>query len=379
MIDPKKLVDFLRSKGIVFYAGVPDSLMKEFCTCVSETVPHGLHVITANEGGAVALAAGRHLATGEEAVVYMQNSGLGNAVNPLLSLADEEVYSIPMLVFIGWRGEPGKKDEPQHIKQGKVMEGMLKAMELSYAFLDDNLEEAAVTLSNAIDTMRGRSCPFIIVVREGTFGKYDRTADSAAEYELSREEAIGLILQSVSRMDIIVSTTGKASREVFEYRKKNGQGHEQDFLTVGSMGHSIMIALGIAISKPERKVVVIDGDGSALMHMGSLAIAGTRAPGNLLHIVLNNGAHESVGGQPTAAFSVELPKIATACGYGLSMRAVNADDLTAALEMARDAQGPVFIEARLDLRSRKDLGRPDKSPAENKKAFMNFILNGQSN
>ncbi len=378
MIDPNELVDFLKSNGIVFYAGVPDSLMKEFCTCVNEVVPHGLHVITANEGGAVALAAGRHLATGETAVVYMQNSGLGNSINPLLSLADEEVYSIPMLVFIGWRGEPGKHDEPQHMKQGRVMEGMLKAMDLSYSVLEDNMEDAEVTLTKAIEFIRERSCPFIVIVKDGTFGKFDKSAGGTKEYMLSREEAIGIILQSVSRDDIIVSTTGKASREVFEYRKHNGHGHEQDFLTVGSMGHSIMIALGIAMSKPDRKVVVIDGDGSALMHMGSLAITGTRAPGNLLHILLNNGAHESVGGQPTAAFSVDLPKIATACGYGLSMRAVNAEELAAALEIARDAHGPVFIETRLDLRSRKDLGRPDKTPVENKKAFMNFILNGQS-
>ncbi len=373
MISPKEFFELLKESGITFFAGVPDSLLKEFCSFVNDNVPEGDHIITANEGAAVALASGYYFATGKPALVYMQNSGIGNSVNPLLSLADKEVYSVPMLLLVGWRGEPGRKDEPQHVKQGKVMLKMFEAIEMDYAILGDSIDEAKEVIAEASSTFKEKSCPFVIVVREGTFSKHDSDDKAGNDYELSREEAIEMILQSLSESDAVVSTTGKASREVFEFRKRNSQSHERDFLTVGSMGHSSQIALGIALSKPEMRIVNLDGDGSLIMHMGSMTVIGNTSPKNLLHVILNNGAHESVGGQPTGAFGIDLPKIATACGYKLSMRATNSEELLSALDIASNAEGPVFLEIRVNKKSRKDLGRPDKSPVENKISFMKFL------
>jgi phosphonopyruvate decarboxylase len=375
VIKPQDFFNLLREKGISFYTGVPDSLLKEFCSFVNDNVPAKNHIITANEGAAVSLASGYYLATGNPALVYMQNSGLGNSVNPLLSLADKEVYSIPVLLLVGWRGEPGKKDEPQHIKQGKVMLKMLESMEIEHAVLGETIEQAGEVVDEALRIMKEKNSPYVIAVREGTFEKYSADETSGSEYELSREEAIEIVLQSLGVNDIVVSTTGKASREVFEYRKRNSQGHEKDFLTVGSMGHSSQIALGIALSKPDARVINLDGDGSVIMHMGSLAVIGTTAPQNLYHIVLNNGAHESVGGQPTAGFMIDLPKVASACGYKLSIRANNSLELFSAINILAEAEGPVFLEIRVNKNSRKDLGRPDTSPKENKKSFMKFLGN----
>lgn len=373
MITPEGFFSLLNNRGITFFTGVPDSLMKDFCTYVNENAGAGNHVITANEGAAIALAAGHNLSTGSIAAVYMQNSGIGNSVNPILSLADSEVYSIPMLLIIGWRGEPGKKDEPQHQKQGKVLLKLIEAMQMEYEVLGENPDEVAAQIDKALDHMKKYSSPYALVVREGTFSGYKPLQVKSEEYSLSREDAIGLLLQSLGERDIVVTTTGKASREVFEYRKRNGHGHHRDFLTVGAMGHSSQIALGIAISKPERLVVNLDGDGSAIMHMGSMAVIGTKAPSNFVHVILNNGSHESVGGQPTAAFSIDLPKIASACGYRTSLRAVNADELLAAMEIIHDSPKPVLLEIRLSGYSRADLGRPDRSPAENKSDFIGFI------
>ena len=362
MISPQDFFNLLRDRGISFYTGVPDSLLKEFCSFVNDNVKDKEHIITANEGGAVALASGYYLATGKTALVYMQNSGIGNSINPVLSLADPEVYSIPMLLLVGWRGEPGRKDEPQHIKQGKVMLKMLKSMECDYAVLGETIQEAEEIVDEAVRTMAEKNCPYVIAVREGTFEKYQAAETNKNKYELSREEAIELVLQSLGENDIIVSTTGKASREVFEYRKRNLQSHQKDFLTVGSMGHSSQIALGIAISKPDSRVINLDGDGSAIMHMGSMAVIGNTAPQNLVHIVLNNGAHESVGGQPTAGFMIDLPKIAAACGYNISLSATNPQELFSAIDIISNSKGPVFWEIRVNKNSRKDLGRPDTSP-----------------
>jgi len=375
VIKPQDFFELLAKKGICFYTGVPDSLLKEFCSFVNDNVKARDHIITANEGGAVALASGYYLATGSPALVYMQNSGIGNSINPLLSLADPEVYSIPMLLLVGWRGEPGKKDEPQHIKQGKVMLKLFLSIEIDYAVLGETIQEAVEVVDEAVRVIKEKNCPYVIAVREGTFEKYPLAETGESEFELSREEAIELVLQSLEENDIVVSTTGKASREVFEYRKTNSQGHEKDFLTVGSMGHSSQIALGIALSKPDSRVINLDGDGSVIMHMGSMAVIGTTAPQNLVHIVLNNGAHESVGGQPTAGFLIDLPKIATACGYKISMSAVNAQELFSAIDILSKTQGPVFLEIRVNKQSRKDLGRPDSSPKENKKSFMKFLGN----
>ncbi len=373
MIHPSELFELLKLNGVTFYTGVPDSLLKEFCSYVNDNAGEGNHIITANEGAAVALAAGRYLAEGRPALVYMQNSGLGNSVNPLLSLADREVYSIPMLLMIGWRGEPGRKDEPQHKKQGRVMLKMLDAMEIKYVILEDEIKNASAQLELAVKVSISESCPYAIIVREGTFEKYKAAASAPSVYKLKREDAIATILQSIDSNDIVVSTTGKISREVLDYRKSAGDEPGKDFLTVGSMGHSSQIALGIACSKPNRKVYVLDGDGAVIMHMGSLSVTGNAAPPNFCHIVLNNGAHESVGGQPTSAFSTDLKAVAAACGYSTSLRAESIEELQAAIDLLGKSKGHCFLEVRVSNDSKNDLPRPDKTPLENKEMFMKFV------
>ncbi|MCK4431623.1 MAG: phosphonopyruvate decarboxylase [Candidatus Aminicenantes bacterium] len=303
----------------------------------------------------------------------MQNSGLGNAINPLISLVDEDVYSIPVLLLIGWRGEPGKKDEPQHIKQGKVTIDLLDTLRIPHGILPDSIEDAGRTIKIAINTLKRKSSSYALVVRKKTFEPYKLKKKISAKFELSREDAIRFIVDSLEDKAIIVSTTGKTSRELFEYRKELSQSHNKDFLTVGSMGHASQIALSIALSKPSRIVYCLDGDGALIMHMGSLAIIGSKSPKNFKHIVLNNYAHDSVGGQPTAALKINIPAIAKTCGYKIILSAEKRIDLEENINLLKHSNGPALLEIKVKKGARENLGRPTISPKENKKALMHFL------
>lgn len=373
MIEPKEVYDSFIQNGIKFFTGVPDSLLKDFCSYISDNAGNENHVISTNEGSAIALAAGYYLATSQPALVYMQNSGLGNSVNPILSLADSEVYGIPMILMIGWRGEPGKKDEPQHVKQGRVMLGILDAMELPYFILDKDSDNINELIQNAVRLSCEKNSPVALIVREGAFKKYDLKNNDTNNYTLSREETIGLLIENLDGDEIIISTTGKASRELYEYRERKNQSHEKDFLTVGSMGHSSQIALGIAFQKKNKKVYVIDGDGALLMHLGAAAVCGTAAPDNFRHILINNGSHESVGGQPTAGFKVNFLEMAKACGYKSSSSAETRDDVLKEIGKLKSEKGPLFLEIKVNKNSRSDLGRPTASPCQNKEIFMKYL------
>lgn len=376
MIKPEELFNYLKSKGMDFYTGVPDSLLKNFCSYVTDNSPSGKHIINSNEGAAVALAAGHFLSTGKPALVYMQNSGLGNAINPLLSLADPEVYGIPMILMIGWRGEPGKKDEPQHIKQGKVMPGMLESMGIQYEHLKNDTIDFQQIVDSIFKKISAGKCPAALIISEGTFDEYKLTNagnKNQKEFKLQREDAVKIIIDNISEKDVIISTTGKTSREVFEYREVKGQGHQNDFLTVGSMGHCSQIALGIALEKTDRQIYILDGDGAVIMQMGSLAISGSEAPENFKHIVINNGAHDSVGGQPTAGFEINFQEIAKACGYKFVSSADSETDILNEFIKLRESDGPSFLEIKVNKGARNDLGRPTSTPQQNKQAFMNFL------
>lgn len=376
MLSPQFFLESLQSFQIDFFAGVPDSLLKDVCAYITDYIPSDNHVITANEGAAIGLGAGYHLATGKIPVVYMQNSGLGNSVNPLLSLTDKEVYNIPLLLLIGWRGEPGTKDEPQHIKQGKTTLSLLESMGINYAILSQNQEAFTLQLREAVSYISRTNEPFAFVVQKGTFENYKLKANADTfTSSLSREEAIQKVASSLGKNDLIVSTTGMISRELFEYRENNRQSHETDFLTVGSMGHASQIALGIAHRNKHRKVYCFDGDGSVLMHLGSLAIVGSLSPENYVHVVFNNGAHDSVGGQPTVGLQINLPQIAKSCGYKEVYTVSDAEELNAVLAKIKGINGTIFVEIKVKKGSRKDLGRPDKTPVENKTAFMTFLSN----
>ena len=368
MINTKSFFNYLKTKEIEFFTGVPDSLLKDICAYITDNASKKNHIIAANEGNAIALAAGYHMATGKTPMVYMQNSGIGNAVNPLLSLTDSAVYKIPVLLMIGWRGET--KDEPQHVKQGQVTTDLLDAMNIPYLILDTDEQNAQEQIDKAISEIKETNAAFAIIIRKGTFEKYNIQQKIENNFLLYREEAIKTIVDELDGSELIVSTTGKTSRELFEYRDELKQNHNSDFLTVGSMGHASQIALGIALNKPNRKVICIDGDGAVLMHMGGFAIIGTQSPKNFLHIVINNGAHESVGGQPTIAFDIDIPSIAIANNYKYAVRVSTNEELKDVLKNIDKDSYPVLIEIMTRTGSRDNLGRPTIKPVDNKNDFM---------
>lgn len=368
MIQPKDFFETLTQRGIGFYAGVPDSLLANFCAYVDDQGGRDRHLITANEGNAVAIAMGYHMATGSVAAVYMQNSGLGNTINPLTSLADPDVYKVPMLLVIGWRGEPGHKDEPQHVKQGRVTLAQLDILDIPYWVIDAHSEVDAV-LDAAFAAMTERNAPVALVVRKDTFAKYKPQHATNDAYTMAREDALEQLLSLCQDEDLIVSTTGKTSREVFELRAKLGQA-QRDFLTVGGMGHTSSIALGVAIGQPHRKVVCLDGDGSLLMHMGSMPVIAKYKPNKFIHVLLNNGSHESVGGQATSADMVDFKQLAHAVGYTSYESAQDIESLRSAWQNLETASGPVMLEVKIKNGSREDLGRPTSSAEQNKLTFM---------
>jgi phosphonopyruvate decarboxylase len=373
MICPKFFIEELKKHGLDFYAGVPDSLLKNVCAYIADQVDAEHNIITANEGGAVALAAGHYLATGRIGVVYMQNSGEGNAVNPLVSLMDKEVYNIPVLLIIGWRGQPGVKDEPQHVKQGKITTALLETMGIRYSVLSKEPDKAAEQIAEAVAYMKSTNEAYALVIEKDTFDVYRLPDIGKAGLPLSREDAIQTVASFLGPKDVIVSTTGMISRELFEYRTACKEPHERDFLTVGSMGHASQIALGIALEKKDRKVWCFDGDGAVIMHMGGMAIIASKCPKNFVHVVFNNGAHDSVGGQPTVGLKIDLPTVAKALGYVAAYSVDTAEALQSILPQLKSAEGPVLLQVCVRKGNRKDLGRPTTTPIQNKEAYIEFL------
>ena len=376
MIRPDFFIEALREKGIDCFAGVPDSLLKNICAYITDNFDAEHNIIAANEGAAVGLAAGHYLATGQPACVYMQNSGEGNIINPLASLTDEEVYNIPVLLLIGWRGRPGAHDEPQHVKQGKVTTGLLNVMGVNYEVLAKEENKAAKQIEKAAKALANKEV-FALVIEKDTFEDYKLRNVEVNDLTMTREEAIQTVAAALGEKDCIVSTTGMISRELFEYRTAMNQGHERDFLTVGSMGHASQIALGIAMAKTDRKVWCFDGDGAAIMHMGSMAIVANKAPKNYVHVVFNNGAHDSVGGQPTVGLKIDLPAVAKDVGYKVTISVSSKEELEKELSTL-DSQlstlgGPILLEVQVRKGNRKDLGRPTTTPIQNKEALLSFL------
>ena len=372
MIRPNFFIETLREKGIDCFAGVPDSLLKNICAYITDNFDSAHNIIAANEGAAVGLAAGHYLATGRPACVYMQNSGEGNIINPLASLTDQEVYNIPVLLLIGWRGRPGVHDEPQHVKQGKVTTGLLNVMGVNYEVLSKEEDKAAKQIEKAAKALVNKEV-FALVIEKDTFEDYKLQNVELNDLTMSREEAIQTVAAVLGEKDCIVSTTGMISRELFEFRTAMSQSHERDFLTVGSMGHASQIALGIALAQPDRHVWCFDGDGAAIMHMGSMAIVANKSPRNYVHVVFNNGSHDSVGGQPTVGLKIDLPAVAKAVGYKATHSVDNLNDLNMVLTNVDGFEGPILIEIKVKKGNRKDLGRPTTTPIQNKEALMNFL------
>lgn len=375
MLAPTDYLRVLSDLGVTFFTGVPDSLLKEFCACVTATKTQQEHVIAVNEGASVGLAIGHYIGTGSLPLVYLQNSGLGNTVNPLLSLASPEVYGVPMLLMLGWRGEPGEKDEPQHVHQGRVMVKMLEDMGIPVVVLSNEIATAELQTKAAAKKAIEIKGPVAIIIKKNTFGKCV-SLKLESDLPMGREEAITAAAEILEDDAAIICTTGMPSRELFEFRAQRQAGHHRDFLTVGGMGHASQIALGLAMAQPSRPVYCFDGDGAALMHMGSMAIIGQSNSQNLMHLVFNNGVHGSVGGQPTVGFAIDLRQIATACGYASAQRVTTVDDLRNAIIEARTTQGVSFIEVQVRPGNRSDIGRPTSTPSQNKTAMMKFLKEG---
>lgn len=373
MIRPSYFYDLLIKNGTDFFAGVPDSLLKNLCAYITDNAPASNHIISANEGSATGLATGYHLATGKIPMIYMQNSGEGNMVNPLMSIADPDVYSIPMLIVIGWRGEPGVHDEPQHVKQGKVTCDLLDAMKVPYEILSNNEADLPAQFDKAYKYIKENNAQYAFVIRKGTFDDYSLKNNIPVSGNMSREQAIEKIMLSADDSTAFVSTTGMISRELYELRDKYKQGHDRDFLTVGGMGHASQIALSIALQQKDRQVFCLDGDGASIMQMGGMATIGSRKPDNYVHFVLNNGAHDSVGGQPTVGRQIDLCKIAEGCGYENIVKVSTLEELDNVLSSSDTKDKLTFVEVLVTKGARKDLGRPKSTPVENKIALMDFL------
>jgi phosphonopyruvate decarboxylase len=360
--------------NVDFYTGVPDSQLKALCDTLYREFSLGdRHVVAANEGAAVGLAAGHYIASGKPALVYLQNSGIGNILNPVASLLNEKVYGIPCVFVIGWRGEPGVKDEPQHAFQGEITLELLEVLQIKCFILSKSTSQEdfmeCVTESKAI--LAENKCVAFVIRKDALEAEYK------PEYENSngmvRENALRIIMAEAGEQDVFVSTTGRTSRELYEIREASGQGHERDFLTVGSMGHASMIAMGIAMESPDRMVWCIDGDGAALMHLGSMVVLAKTGCRNLIHIVFNNGAHESVGGMPVAYGKADFCSLAMSAGYSACLKASNSESLMRAVSHVKEVGGPCFIEVLVAQGSRDGLGRPATTPKENISALMRCL------
>lgn len=373
MIECNELFRVFKDQDIDFFSGVPDSTFKDWMKFLVDE-PQVTNIIAVNECEATAICAGYYLARAKIGVAYMQNSGLGKAVNPITSLIDPEVYSIPVLFMLGWRGEPGQKDEPQHVKMGKVMLPLLETLNIPYTVLSNNIHKAEQEIKQAKEYMVKKMAPYAIIIKKGLLKEYQQQKKAVQDYEMKREQAISTIVDVLNGDEVIVATTGKTSRELFEYRETTGKEHKNDFYTVGSMGCASGIALAIALEKKDKSIFIFDGDGAVLMQMGSLATIGHYQPENLIHILFDNEAHESTGGQPTVSQSVDFEKAARACGYREIWSVSRKKELEEIISTVKDKKGPVFICIKVRKGSRPDLGRPTLTPIQNKQALMDFLL-----
>ena len=371
-MNPQEVWEIFQKKSLYFFTGVPDSTFKSWMSFLDDMHGKGLqNIIAANECEALAIASGYHLATKKYGIVYMQNSGLGKTVNPITSLADPEVYSIPLLLLVGWRGEPGKKDEPQHKKMGRITIPLLDTLEIPHTIFPDNPKDLEKELSKALTYIKENNSPFAFIIKKNTLDPYKSKKTMNVQSNFSREEVIQTIVSQLDGDEVIISTTGKTSRELFETRISR-QEEPRDFYTVGSMGCASSIGLGIALNSKKR-TIIFDGDGAMIMQMGSLATIGHYKPTNYYHILFDNNVHDSTGGQPTVSDTMKIEKLAEACGYSSILTISDKKKLSETMNQVFLKPGPTMIIIKVKPGARVDLGRPTTSPIENKKYFMKYL------
>lgn len=371
-LSVQALYNNLNAGGVDYFCGVPDSITGPFSSFLEDHAKDK-HTITANEGNAIGLAIGYHIATGKIPLVYMQNSGLNNTIDPLASLADRSVLNTPMLLLIGWRGQPGKNDEPHHARQGAITPDLLRSLEIPFDTLSHNTAETSQQITEIIKNINDLNRPQALLIEQGNFARYTPNSKPLNNYPMNREEALAIVVEALDKDAIIVAGIGKLSRELFEYRQKHGRNHKKDLLVVGGMGHASSIALGIAQQKPEKKVFCLDGDGSTLMHLGALPTIGNLGPTNFYHVIFNNESHDSVGGQPTAVGNIKISEIARACGYRYTTSQSDAELVSAETVRIQQADGPALLEIKIRPGARSDLTRPTIKPVINKQEFMSSL------
>jgi len=372
-VSPNVFYQQLKEREFEFFTGIPDSLLSDFLNYLGQNHPPNQNIVAANEGTAVAIASGYHLATKKFPVVFMQNSGIGNAVNPLLSLVDPRVYKIPMLLLMGWRGEPGKKDEPQHKVQGEVMTSMMEDLNLTFEVLPDYEEGVAAALDLALYHLKTRGTPYAFLVRRRTFLKYDYIAPRENKYPLSREEAMQIILDHIGKYDAVIAAQGFTSRELLEVRQKKGFELNQDFFCLGARGHASSVAMGVAVAKPSKTVFCFEGDGAFLTHMGAASQIGSKNLQNFKHVIFNNEVHESAGGSPSVGDVVDFAELAKGCGYKFTATATSEQEVIEGIKQLRETPGPGFLEIKVKLQTRHDLRGMVSTPKQNKEQFMKFL------
>ena len=373
MIDQNTLFDQLNVMGLNFFTGVPDSLLNDFCLHLVNNVPDCQHIMAANEGNAIGIAAGYHMATGKIPVVYMQNSGIGNATNPLLSLTHRCVYGIPLILLIGWRGDPAIKDHAQHKKQGELTPVLMEDMDIPYQVLDAD-DTVIEKFQWAANKAKELNAPVALIAKKAILTQKEKKQEYAESPLMNREEAISAVLDVFGKDAIYLATTGRATRELHEQIMIHGFSHEIEFLNVGAMGHLSSIGLGLAVGAPNKKIVVFDGDAAAVMHMGSLATNGRYQPKNLIHIVLNNGVNESVGGQKSSGQVINLTAIAKGCGYETIPAFVESkEDLQKAVKQLAESNHLSFLDVHVRQGIRKDMPGLKIEHQHAKSALMNYL------
>ncbi|MGI6393560.1 MAG: phosphonopyruvate decarboxylase [bacterium] len=375
MINPEEFISFFVRHGSDFFTGVPDSTFKELITYIENPSDKFKHFTASNECEAMGIASGYHLATGKTPVVYMQNSGFGKTVNPYTSLASHDVYSIPVVMLIGWRGEPGKKDEPQHKMMGRITKELLKVLEIESCELD--VEKWEEQVAKALQYSEKESRPFAIILKSKMFSEpcIEKKKDES-NFPL-REEILKEIVKAAPADALFISTTGKTSRELFEIREQLNMPHKTDFYTVGSMGCASSIALGIATGNHGRPIFIIDGDGAALMQMGTFAALGNHGQRkNITHIIIDNQAHESTGGQRSLSSKVSFEGVAKSCGYEHAYVVSSAKEAGKVITEQRKNSELKLLVVKSKKGSRANLGRPTTTPLENKINFMRCIKDG---
>ncbi|MFX1314680.1 MAG: phosphonopyruvate decarboxylase [Promethearchaeota archaeon] len=374
MISCRDFFNILNKHNLTFFTGIPDSTFKDLMKYLAENDGKSLdNIVACNECEAIAIASGYHLATNNIGIVYMQNSGLGKAVNPLTSLCDPDVYSIPILLMIGWRGEPGKIDAPQHKKMGKITLSLLETLQIPYIILNPDLNDVERELNKALNYFNEHKSPYAFIFRRNFFKEYEMKKEYLNTYELTKKEAIKSIMSNIGNGEIIVSTTGYISRELYEYRESTNREHQKHFYNIGAMGCASSIGLSIALQKPKNKVLVFDGDGAAIMQMGAFTTIGKRSPSNFVHILLDNEVHESTGGQPTNSPIINFVKIAIASNYKYAIQIETKEELLKSIKDIKNRIGPVLLTIKVKHEPNLTLKRPDRIPNEYKEDFMNYL------